>query len=228
MNGTAELRNKVATGSRILAKLGLTDYLGHVSARVPGTDTVLIKGRGAEVGNMLYTDAEHVVLVDLDAMPVEEGGIRPPDETVLHTEIYRARPDVMSVVHTHQALATVFGIAGKPILPMQGVTATVLARPLAVYESSRKIVTGEQGRQVAMALGDSLGIHLRHHGIVMTGSGVEEAVVNAIWLEDQAKMTLLTTVLGNPEPMRQEEVEIQAKEMFGVAGRWNYYASLLG
>lgn len=62
----------------------------------------------------------------------------------------------------------------------------------------------------------------------MTGLGVEEAVVNAIWLEDQAKMTLLTTVLGNPEPMRQEEVEIQAKEMFGVAGRWNYYAGLLG
>ena len=61
----------------------------------------------------------------------------------------------------------------------------------------------------------------------MTGSGVEEAVVNAIW-QDQAKMTLLTTVLGNPEPMRQEEVEIQAKEMFGVAGRWNYYAGLLG
>jgi len=61
----------------------------------------------------------------------------------------------------------------------------------------------------------------------MTGSGVEEAVVNAIW-QDQAKMTLLTTVLVNPEPMRQEEVEIQAKEMFGVTGRWNYYASLLG
>lgn len=78
-----------------------------------------------------------------------------------------------------------------------------------------------------MALGGSLGIHLRHHGIVMTGPGVEEAVVNAIWLEDQAKMTLLATVLGNPEPMRQEEVEIQAKEMFGVTGRWNYYASLL-
>ncbi len=79
-----------------------------------------------------------------------------------------------------------------------------------------------------MALGDSLGIHLRHYGIVMSGPGVEEAVVNAIWLEDQAKMTLLTTVLGNPEPMRQEEVEIQAKEMFGIASRWDYYVSLLG
>ncbi len=52
--------------------------------------------------------------------------------------------------------------------------------------------------------------------------------MNAIWLEDQAKMTLLTTVLGNPEPMRQEEVEIQAKEMFGIASRWDYYVSLLG
>lgn len=137
---TTELREKVATGSRILAKLGLSDYLGHVSARVPGSDNVLIKGRGAEVGNMLNTGPEHVVLVDIEGSPLEEG-IRPPDEVVLHTEIYRARPDVMSVVHTHQATASAFGIAGKPILPMQGVMATVLVRPLAVYESSRKIVT---------------------------------------------------------------------------------------
>lgn len=80
---------------------------------------------------------------------------------------------------------------------------------------------------MAVALGDRLGIHLRHHGIVVTGSGVEEAVVNTIGLEDQARMTLLTTLLGNPEPMRQEEVEMQAKEMFSIAGRWSYYASLL-
>lgn len=226
MSATVELREKVATGSRILAKLGLSDYLGHVSTRVPDTETVLIKGRGAEVGNMLNTGPEHVVLVDIDGTPMEEG-VRPPDETVLHTEIYRARSEIMSVVHTHQTLSTAFGITGRPILPMQGVTATVLARPLAVYQSSRKIVTQEQERDVAAALGDRLGIHLRHHGIVMTGSRIEEAVVHAIWLEDQARMTLLATLLGNPEPMRQEEVEIQAEEMFSIAGRWSYYASLL-
>ena len=79
-----------------------------------------------------------------------------------------------------------------------------------------------------MALGDSLVIHLRHHEMVKTGPGVEETVVKAIWLEDQAKMALLATVLGNPEPMYQQEVEMQAKEMFGIASRWDYYASLLG
>lgn len=222
----AELKEKIALGSRILAKLGLSDYLGHISARVPDTETVLIKGRGAEVGNMLNTGPEHVLLVDLEGTPLEEG-IRPPDEVVLHTEIYRARPDVAAMAHTHQELATAFGAAGKPILPMQGVMASVVTRPLAIYESSRKIVTKEQGREVAAALGDSLAIHLRHHGVVMTGPSVEEAVVNTIWLEGQAKMTLMTTLLGNPEPMRQDEAEIQAKEMFSVHGRWAYYLSLL-
>jgi len=96
-NGVGELKVQVAEGCRIPARLGLADYLGHVSARVPGTNYVLIKARGVDPGNL---------------------------------------PSVM-------------GAAGKPILPMQGVTAPPSAYPLPPCPSSLKVVTTEQGKGVA-------------------------------------------------------------------------------
>src|SRR5438270_350023 len=99
-----ELRQKVAMGSRVLARFELVDYLGHLSARVSGTGCVLIRARGAEQGDQRRMTPEQVSLVDLEANHLD-GEYRPPDETRLHTEVYKARPDVLAVVHTHQPLA---------------------------------------------------------------------------------------------------------------------------
>ncbi len=221
-----ELKQKVATGCRILAKLGLADYLGHVSARVPGTGYVLIKGRGTDLGNLLEMTPERVIMVDLEANLVE-GAYRAPSETRLHTEVFRARPDVMGLVHTHQHLATSFGTAGKPILPMLGVMSAPCAEPLPVYYSSRKVVSEGQAADVAATLGKAVGCHLKNHGVLMTGRSVEEAVIYAIWLEMQAKMTLLGHMLGNASPQSPEEVRLNIEEANPMAGRWNYYVSLL-
>ena len=221
-----ELKEKVATGCRILAKLGLADYLGHVSARVPGTKYVLIKARGTDLGNLLEMTPERVIMVDLEANHVE-GTYRAPAEAKLHTEVFKARPDVMGLVHTHQHLATAFGAAGKPILPMLGIMSVVCAKPMPIFESSLKIVTAEQGAAVARVLGDALGCHLKNHGVLMTGKSVEEAVINAIWLEMQAKMTMLATMIGTPSPQTPEEVELNIEQADPIAGRWKYYVSLL-
>lgn len=220
------LKEMVATGCRILAKMGLVDYLGHVSARVPGTDYVLIKARGTDLGNLLDMTPEMVVMVDLEANLIE-GNYRSPSETKLHTEVFKARQDVMALVHTHQHLATSFGAAGKPILPMLGVMSAVCSKPIPVYASSRKIVTTEQGADVARVLGDAIVCHLKNHGILVTGKSVEEAVINAIWLEIQAKMTLLGMILGTPSPQSSEEVEFNTAEADPIAGRWRYYVNLL-
>lgn len=221
-----ELKEKVATGCRILAKLGLADYLGHVSARVPGTRYVLIKARGTDLGNLLEMTPEGVIMVDLEANHVE-GTYRAPAEAKLHTEVFKARPDVMGLVHTHQHLATAFGAAGKPILPMLGIMSVVCAKPMPIFQSSLKIVTAEQGAAVARVLGDALGCHLKNHGVLMTGKSVEEAVINAIWLEMQAKMTMLATMIGTPSPQTPEEVQLNIEQADPIAGRWKYYVSLL-
>ena len=223
------IREKIALGCRILAKLELVDYLGHVSARVPGTDKVLIRARGAEQGNQLHMSYRHVSLVDLDAHHLA-GEFRVPDETKLHTEIYRVRPDVQAVVHTHQPLATIFGDLAKPILPMQGVMAAVLAvvgHEIPIYPSASKVTTTEQGADVARVMGDKNIVHLKNHGVTIAGSSVEEVVIYAIWLEHQAKLTWWASTIGTPSGMSAGDLALQASEGFGMEARWRYYASLL-
>jgi L-ribulose-5-phosphate 4-epimerase len=221
------LREKIALGCRILAKLELVDYLGHVSARVPGTDNVLIRARGAEQGNQLHMTYKQVSLVDIEANKI--GGDFPvPDETKLHTEIYRARPDVDAVVHTHQPLATIFGDLERPILPMQGVMAQVVAQgAIPIYHSARKVTTREQGADVAKVLGDKKIVHLQNHGVTIAGKSVEEVVVDAIWLEHQAKLTWQASMIGTPRGMSADDLKMQAADGFGMEGRWRYYVSLL-
>jgi L-ribulose-5-phosphate 4-epimerase len=225
-DAVSELREKIALGSRVLAKLGLVDYLGHLSARVPGRGAVLIRARGAEQGSQLHMTPDQVTTVDLEGR-VLEGRHPPPDETKLHTEVYKVRPDVLAVAHTHQPIATIFGDLEKAILPMQGVMAAVVREDIPIYRSARKVTTTEQGAAVARTLGDRTIVHLQNHGVVVVGRSVEEVVVHAIWLEEQAKLTLWASAIGRPRGMRREELELQAREAFGIEGRWRYYTSLL-
>ena len=224
------LRELIAVGSRVLAKFELVDYLGHVSARVPGSDHALIRARGAEQGDQLRMRPDQVVLVDLEGV-LQEGfqdpSYRPPDETRLHTELYKARPDVQAIVHTHQPIATVFGDVERPILPMQGVMASVVREEIPIYRSARKVTTPEQGAEVARVLGPRSVLHMQNHGVTIVGDRVEEVVINAIWLEHQAKLTLWGSMLGTPRGMRRDELDLQASDAFGIEGRWRYYASLV-
>ena len=221
------LREKIALGSRILAKFELVDQLGHVSARIPGTELFLIRARGAEQGSQLKMTYDQVSLVDIDAKHIG-GEYRVPDETILHTEIYRVRPDVQAVVHTHQPIATIFGDLEKPILPMQGVMAAVVdGGEIPIYHSARKVTTTEQGADVAKVLGDKRIVHLQNHGITIAGTSVEEVVVHCIWLEQQAKLTWWASMIGTPRGMSKDDLAMQASDAFGMDARWKYFASLL-
>jgi L-ribulose-5-phosphate 4-epimerase len=175
----------------------------------------------------LHMTYEQVSLVDIDAVKI--GGKFPvPDETKLHTEIYRARPDVKAVVHTHQPLVTIFGDLEKPILPMQGVMAQVVAQgAIPIYRSARKVTTTEQGAEVAKVLGDKAIVHLQNHGVTIAGESVEDVVINAIWLEHQAKLTWWASMIGTPRGMSADDLKMQASEGFGMDARWRYYVSLL-
>jgi ribulose-5-phosphate 4-epimerase/fuculose-1-phosphate aldolase len=194
---------------------------------VPGTDMVLIRARGSEQGNQLHMTYKQVSLVNIDAVKI--GGDFPvPDETKLHTEIYRARPDVKAVVHTHQPLATIFGDLEKPILPMQGVMAQVVKQgAIPIYRSARKVTTTEQGAEVAKVLGEKEIVHLQNHGVTIAGQTVQEVVVNAIWLEHQARLTWQASMIGTPRGMSNDDLQAQAADGFGMEGRWRYYVSLL-
>jgi len=216
----AALKEKVARATRMLVREGVIGSSGHVSARVSGTDRVVIGP--ADVSREVLTAAD-MVIVDLDARRLEGG--RPPLETEIHTGIYRARPDVMAVVHSHPLHSVVFSITGKPILPVS-VHGAIFADGVPVFASVGHVNTRELGDGLARALGAHRAALLKMHGAVVVGASVEEAFVAALQLEENAEKQLLAEATGHVEPMTAEEAARCVKQSFGpfsIAKRWEYY-----
>jgi ribulose-5-phosphate 4-epimerase/fuculose-1-phosphate aldolase len=222
-----EQRALLATSCHILYKLGLSDYLGHPSVRLDA-DRILIKPKHSpKVRGMDTMRPEDMVVVDLDGKLVE-GAHEPPSERFIHTEIYRARPDVGSVVHTHQPMATLLGIVELPILPLLHVeSAVVEQQPVPIFACAELIVSQAQGRRVAEALGQHRVCHLQGHGIVSVAQSVQAATLGAIHLERLAEVNYRVAQLGRPpRVIPPEELQALKGQLASPAGRWAYYAEL--
>jgi ribulose-5-phosphate 4-epimerase/fuculose-1-phosphate aldolase len=222
-----EQRALLATSCHILYKLGLSDYLGHPSVRLD-VDRILIKPKHSpSVRGMDTMRPEDMVVVDLDGKLVE-GEHAPPSERFIHTEIYRARPDVNSVVHTHQPMATLLGIVELPILPLLHVESLVVEQqPVPIFACAELIVSSAQGARVAQALGQHRVCHLQGHGIVSVGQSVQEATLGAIHLERLAEVNYRVAQLGRqPRVIPPEELRALKGQLASPAGRWAYYTEL--
>jgi ribulose-5-phosphate 4-epimerase/fuculose-1-phosphate aldolase len=165
-----------------------------------------------------------MVVIDLDGHLIE-GDQPPPAECCLHTEIYRARPDVGSVVHTHQPSATLLGVVGAPLLPVLHIPAVLTGGgAIASWPCPLLVTTPELGRSLAAALGGgSLG-HLVGHGIVSVATDLKAATVSAIALEELAEVNLRILTTGRqPRVITPGEVAELARAAAPVEGRWAYY-----
>jgi L-ribulose-5-phosphate 4-epimerase len=227
MSAEPEQRALLATSCHILYKLGLSDYLGHPSVRLDA-ERVLIKPKHSpRIRGMDRMGPDDMVVIDLDGRLVE-GEHEPPSERFIHTEIYRARPDVVAVVHTHQPMSTLLGIVELPILPLLHVDSMVLDDdPVPVFHCAELIVTAEAGRRVAESLGHHRVGHLQGHGIVSVGQSVQEATLGAIHLERLAEANYRVAQLGRPpRVIPPDELRALRTQLAAPAGRWAYYAEL--
>ena len=224
------LRDQVAQSGAVLHHLGLVDYLGHSSARLPGADAVVVKPKhSTRTKSPEELSGEDMSVIDLDG-ELLEGTELPPAERFLHTEIYRARPDVNAIVHTHQPAATTFGLLEAELRPLLHVP-TVLTDGARVnkWPVSALVTDRDLGRQLAAALDDAPLCHLQGHGIVSVASDIPRATVAAIALEQLAKANL--DVLSSGRPAREisrEEIDSLRQSLAPIAGRWAYYLQLIG
>src|SRR5215469_291347 len=161
MSESKDLRARVAEACRVLARLDLTKAAtGHVSARVPGSDRVLIRARGPGELGVRYTTEEQIVEVDLDGKIVGSAaaGLSAPIEVFIHTAVYKARPEVNSVVHVHPAMVVLFTICDKPLLPIFGAydpSALQLAlEGIPTFDRSILVSTPELGDALMRAMGN--------------------------------------------------------------------------
>lgn len=228
--GEVELREQVALAGAVLHHQGLVDYLGHCSVRVPGTDRVVIKPKHSTTTRSPgRLGAEHMIVIDLDGHLVE-GDEQPPAEFFIHTEIYRARPDVTAVVHTHQPAATLLGVIGAELLPVLHVPSVLTeGGRVATWECPLLVTDRELGGQLAAALGGAQLCHLTGHGIVSVADDLRRATVAAIAFEQlaQANLTILQTGRA-PRVITPEELDELRRTVATVDGRWAYYVQLLG
>jgi L-fuculose-phosphate aldolase len=210
------LKQQVADSSHVLDNQGLVDFHGHISARIPGTNSILIKPVLRAHNQVKAAD---IVTVDMDEYidanqsqwdPSKQTGRVidapvPPRETMLHVAAYQARPDIASVVHTHQLVATAIGIGNVSIKPLYN-QALPFAPETPIYQKPDLITTLEQGNEVAATLGDRTAVLLRGHGIMVVGETVDHSVSNTIYLERTAIMQVIATIVGNPEALPPEYV----------------------
>lgn len=213
---TDGLREQVALANRLLHHYGLGAYQGHVSARVPGTDRVIIRAFPAV--SLERVEARDLMVIDLDGNVLEasEAYPRRVGSWALHTEIYKARPEVNAVTHTHQKWCTVFGLAGRDVLPViHAPTASIAAERWPVYAGPPGAIDSpDEGAAAAALLGGNAACHLKGHGMVFAGTTVSKSMLAAADAEEQAEVTWRAMLVGRPETIGMEYLETD------VAKRW--------
>jgi len=176
-----ELKLQVTKAIRMLEKMGLLDMNGHVSCRIPGKDYFFINSRKASRASISVND---IVMCDLNGNLLE-GDSEPPSEYHIHTEIYKRRDDVGSIIHNHPHYQTILGIADVPIRPVFGIGS--FADNIPVYEKSSLINNVEMGAELAEILGSGISVQLRNHGTVVVEESVKAAFARSVFLEENAK-----------------------------------------
>ncbi len=197
-----ELRARVCEANLMLPAAGLVTWTsGNVSARDPESGHVVIKPSGLRYERMT---PESMVVLDL-AGHVLEGELAPSVDAPTHLIIYRNRPDVMSVVHTHSTFATAWAAAGKSIPVYLTAIADEFGGPVPLGAYAQ-IGEEEIGREVLRSIGDSPAILMKNHGVFTIGASIDAAVKAAVMVEDVARTAYYALQLGQPDELPAAEV----------------------
>ena len=198
MNQT-QLEDLVAA-NRILAGHGVIDAYGHVSVRSPENPKRYFIARAIAPETV---QAEDILEYDLDSQPLDARGRDSVSERFIHSEIYRARPDVTSVVHNHSPSVVPFSVTGVKMRALFHM-ASFIGDGLPVFEI-RKVKKGSDllvrdpklGAALAKTLGKEAAALMRGHGSVTVGENLPRAVGRSVYLEMSAKMQLQAMLLSN-------------------------------
>jgi len=224
-----------AAASRILADQGVVDAFGHVSMRHPDDPNRFLMARA--VAPALVT-ADDIMEFDLDSTPCENRGRSGFLERFIHGQILKARPDVMSVVHSHSQSVIPFGLVATPMRAMFH-NAAFLAEGVPVFDISKNfgatdmlVGNNEKGVDLAKTLGDKPVVLMRAHGSVAVGPSLPVAIFRAVYTEVSARMQTAATLVGGGGPiaaLSKEEGALADAVNLGAASRaWEVWKRRVG
>lgn len=218
-----ELKENLAYSCNILAHEGHWDnILGHVSVRLPKQNKIFMKPHGFGFEEIR---PQHIIICDLDGKKIE-GKYERHSEVFIHTEIYRARPDVSCVVHSHPPYATAFGSLRQPLKPISH-EGSIFHEGLPLFDKTTALIrTPEWGKEVAKTLGKCRGVLMKNHGSTVVGASIEEATLYAVFLEKAARIQLLASASGEPTWSNDDEAKLKFEQIYTahrLDSMWNYF-----
>lgn len=222
------LLDDLAAASRILADQGVVDAFGHVSLRHPSAPDRFLMSRSLAPA---LVQPDDILEYDLDAEPCDAGGRGSFLERFIHGEIYKARPNVMSVVHSHSPSVIPFGLVAAPMRAMFH-NAAFLAGGVPVFDIRKKfgatdMLVGNHAKGTALAevLADRPVVLMRAHGSVAVGPSLMVAVFRAVYTEVNARLQAQASVLGGPIAAldAEEGVKADAINLTSSARAWDLW-----
>jgi len=218
-----DVRQQLADAIRMLEHAQMVDHSGHGSARRDAA-SFYINSAGSARGALT---ADDIVAIDLDGTLVE-GTARPPLEFHIHSAIYRARPDVHAVMHTHPRWSTLLTMTGAPYRIVYAQGALLGAVP--VFDSPLSVNTREIGARIAATLGDGPAVLLKSHGAIVVAADVVASFALAAYLEENAQRQYMAMQIGEPYVFSEEEQRFFRERLATPASfrkTWDHYRSKL-
>jgi HCOMODA/2-hydroxy-3-carboxy-muconic semialdehyde decarboxylase len=219
------------TASHILANEGILDSFGHATVRSVTDPTHFFMPRAMPPALVSRAD---IVELDLDCKPVTANAPRLNGERYIHCEVYKARPDVQSVIHTHDLAVLPFGLTGttlKPVVAQAGFLPkeTPLFEVRDAYGPSAQergmlVLNSMLGKALATKLGSNPVVLMRGHGETVVGRSVKEATVRTLYINIDARAQAAAAAMG-PKLVALDDAELatNARENFDADRPWENY-----
>jgi L-fuculose-phosphate aldolase len=216
----ADLKQKMILAGKVLVGEGQDDFTrGHISVRLPD-EPFLFFMKPHSIGLDEIT-MDNILTIDLDGHVVA-GTARRHSEVFIHSEIFKARPDVQSVLHTHPTYSIALSASARP-LKASSQPGALFYQALGLYEDTINLIrTPEMGAGVARALGPHRAVLLKNHGAVTATASIEETVICMIMLENAAMIEMIAGAAGALRPefpradIEQLKNDISRPEQFAI------------
>jgi len=190
------LKEQLILAGKVLVAEGQDDFTrGHISLRLPDEPNLFFM-KAHSIGLDEIT-MQNILTIDLEG-DVVAGTARRHSEVYIHSEIFRARPDVNCVIHTHPTYSIALSATGRA-LKCYSQPGALFYKALGSYTDTINLIRSQtMGARVARALGNGRAVLLKNHGVVVTGATIAEAVIGTIMLENGAMVQLLVEAAGYP------------------------------
>jgi HCOMODA/2-hydroxy-3-carboxy-muconic semialdehyde decarboxylase len=229
----ADARVELAIGNRMVAHEGVLDAFGHVSMRHPDNPNryFLSRSRSPEL-----VEPGDLIEYDLDSQPVKESGVTQYSERVIHGEIYKARPDAMSVCHHHSPAFMPLLTTGSDYVPIFHLGAVGGSTPPfwdqydEFGDTDMLVKKPAEGASLARALGQHNMVLMKRHGVTAVGTSVKMCVFRSIYSSRNAEYQVAGMGLGKIDGLRPGEIELAGKianSTTGLDRAWEYWLQRL-